>query len=72
MACCSDSQPCGLGGGDCDVDQDCQGDLVCGTDNCGPPHSLVSSSADCCVGMFYQIATSAIKGFKFKLVSIVF
>jgi len=49
MDCCSNSQPCGLGEGDCDNDSDCEGDLVCGQNNCGPPHSLVSSEADCCI-----------------------
>ena len=27
--------PCGLGGGDCDYDNDCQDGLVCGEDRCG-------------------------------------
>ena len=27
--------PCGLGGGDCDYDHDCQDGLVCGEDRCG-------------------------------------
>ena len=26
--------PCGLGGGDCDYDHDCQDGLVCGEDRC--------------------------------------
>ena len=32
--CCTSSNPCGLGEGDCDNDDQCAGDLVCGTDNC--------------------------------------
>ena len=48
-SCCSSSFPCGLGGGDCDTDADCQGNLVCGTENC-PNSSLYSfdSTDDCC------------------------
>ena len=33
-ACCTSTAPCALGGGDCDHDYECAGDLVCGTDNC--------------------------------------
>ena len=32
--CCTEEFPCGLGDGDCDGDEECRGDLVCGTDNC--------------------------------------
>ena len=44
--CCDPSQPCGLGEGDCDDDDDCQGSLVCGSNNCD--QSLFWSKADCC------------------------
>ena len=44
--CCSVDQPCGLGQGDCDMDSECHGDLVCGRDNCGVKFN--STSADCC------------------------
>ena len=33
-ACCTSSNQCGVGEGDCDVDNDCLGDLLCGSDNC--------------------------------------
>ena len=32
--CCSEEGPCKVGEGDCDRDSDCEGSLVCGTDNC--------------------------------------
>ena len=41
--CCTPSSPCGQGKGDCDNDDDCAGDLVCGKDNCG------RGALDCCV-----------------------
>ena len=41
--CCTSSSPCGLGKGDCAIDYDCAGDLVCGEDNCG------RGALDCCV-----------------------
>ena len=44
--CCSVEQPCGLGQGDCDKDDECSGDLVCGRDNCGVEYK--SPTADCC------------------------
>ena len=47
--CCSNSNPCGVSEGDCDNDDDCQGHLLCGTDNCLYPFP---SSADCCYEPF--------------------
>ena len=44
--CCSVDNPCGLGQGDCDKDDECSGDLVCGRDNCGMEYK--SATADCC------------------------
>ena len=42
--CCNSYNPCGHGEGDCDSDNDCAGNLVCGTDNCAAgDHDL-----DCC------------------------
>ena len=52
-SCCSSSNPCNVGGGDCDTDSDCAGSLRCGNNNCraiGIPGSNWSSSADCCEG----------------------
>jgi len=44
--CCSEEKPCGYGQGDCDMDSECEGDLKCGNDNCGP--SFFDSRTDCC------------------------
>ena len=44
--CCSVERPCGSGEGDCDLDSECIGDLVCGKDNCGERFPV--SGADCC------------------------
>ena len=52
--CCSEAFPCRLGGGDCDDDSQCEGDLVCGADNCLRDFSSNGSNwlmgADCCRG----------------------
>ena len=44
-SCCTAQCPCRQGEGDCDDDAECEGELVCGTDNC-----LVAGDAegDCC------------------------
>ena len=51
-ACCSAANPCTLGGGDCDNDNECEGNLMCGKDNCRPDFSTTGSNwhkaADCC------------------------
>merc|ERR1719153_70858 len=39
---------CTEGQGDCDVDTDCAGELLCGQDNCRHFHSNALSRADCC------------------------
>ena len=43
--CCSVTAPCAINQGDCDENSECQGDLVCGKDNCPAPFP---STADCC------------------------
>jgi hypothetical protein len=48
--CCS-SSPCFIGGGDCDSDADCAGDLVCGLDN-GPEYGCPTSSDVCWDGAY--------------------
>ena len=45
-SCCTVENPCGIGEGDCDNDNQCIGYLVCGTDNCG---SEFASQMDCCI-----------------------
>ena len=44
--CCSIQNPCVEGAGDCDEDDECEGDLVCGSNNCGAEFTW--GSADCC------------------------
>lgn len=43
--CCSKVSPCHINEGDCDTNIECQGNLVCGRNNCPAPFP---SSADCC------------------------
>ena len=45
--CCTSSQQCGEGEGDCDSDVDCAGNLKCGTDNCDTSLGF-PSDYDCC------------------------
>jgi len=50
--CCSSSEPCSVGQGDCDNDGDCAGALVCGFDNCREGINGINywhKNADCCV-----------------------
>ena len=42
--CCSVFEPCAINQGDCDTNLECQGDLVCGFENC----NLNGVTADCC------------------------
>ena len=44
QSCCTSSSPCGLREGDCDHDDECAGDLVCGDNNC----AAGDSDMDCC------------------------
>ena len=43
-SCCTSTIPCNLGEGGCDSDDECAGNLVCGTDNCAAGNSYL----DCC------------------------
>ena len=43
--CCNNQYPCGQGSGDCDSDDHCAGDLICGDGNCGPN---APAGFDCC------------------------
>jgi len=45
--CCSSSDPCGEGQGDCDKDSECVGSLVCGRNNCNK-QAFPSRKTDCC------------------------
>lgn len=45
--CCTSSNQCSEGQGDCDGDYECRGDLVCGgTNNCGQEFY---AGAECCI-----------------------
>ena len=45
-SCCSPTNPCSEGAGDCDSDSDCFGDLRCGSNNC--QGEGFEESDDCC------------------------
>ena len=45
--CCTTSNLCGIGDGDCDSDDQCQGDLICGSNNCDTSLGF-GSEWDCC------------------------
>jgi len=45
---CCKGQPCGLGGGDCDGDDQCMPGLKCGTDNCNDFDPKWGKTWDCC------------------------
>ena len=47
-SCCSASQPCSAGQGDCDQDSQCEDTLVCGNNNCGRIGGEWDSEDDCC------------------------
>ncbi len=46
-SCCTEEYPCGEGEGDCDNDDHCEGDLVCGKNNC--VGDTFEDADDCCV-----------------------
>jgi len=46
---CSSSNQCGIGGGDCDKNSDCENGLICGQDNCKTWHPQAHQAADCCM-----------------------
>ena len=45
-SCCSSASPCNVNQGDCDTNEDCIGDLVCGISNC--IGSEFPANVDCC------------------------
>jgi len=44
-SCCNSSNLCDIDEGDCDADSDCDGDLICGSNNCASPFP---DTHDCC------------------------
>merc|ERR1711936_395533 len=47
--CCTPESPCPEGEGDCEIDNDCAGNLVCGNNNCKQFGSFFHEKDDCCV-----------------------
>ena len=49
-SCCTSVSPCGINEGDCDDHFECQGELMCGIDNCINilPSDNFPSTHDCC------------------------
>ena len=51
-SCCSSTNTCSVGGGDCDNDSECASGLQCGNNNCKSDYSSSGSNwaiaADCC------------------------
>ena len=56
MTCCTEDQKCSSGQGDCDIDAECQGALICGNDNCGS--DFPDSSFDCCECNCYEYGSN--------------
>ena len=46
--CCTKHEPCEVNEGDCDSDEDCMGDLLCGQANCDADKFGYKSKTDCC------------------------
>jgi len=47
-SCCSPTDKCGHGEGDCDTHDDCEDDMFCGKNNCNEFSSEATDGADCC------------------------
>ena len=50
LTCCTSIKPCQEGGGTCISNDQCEGDLGCGVDNCGDFHNGSQWFYDCCTG----------------------
>jgi len=46
--CCTKEKPCDVGEGDCDTNDQCRGQLVCGSNNCPKDGFDWDSGDDCC------------------------
>merc|ERR1711970_485234 len=47
--CCKREGKCGLGGGHCEVNTDCKGPLICGSENCKDFHPDANKKFNCCI-----------------------
>ena len=47
--CCTNVAPCIEGEGDCENNDECQNDLVCGNNNCKDFGEFYHEKDDCCV-----------------------
>ena len=59
--CCTSENPCGLNRGDCDLNDHCMNDLVCGIANCGEGFPV---NSDCCETSGTYISSLIISGSK--------
>ena len=59
--CCTSQNPCGLKSGDCDLNDHCMNDLVCGIANCGEGFPV---NADCCTTSGTFISSLTLSGLK--------
>ena len=48
-SCCTDSEPCEEFEGDCDNDDQCKDDFICGENNCISFNPIFDPAADCCI-----------------------
>ena len=51
LTCCTETHKCGDGEGNCDMNVQCEGDLVCGHNNCNndfPINQLTNMKFSCC------------------------
>ena len=66
--CCTKSNPCNKGEGDCDKDSECASGLKCGTDNCRDFNSNAAADFDCCIEPepgYYEICIYCKGGLRF-------
>ena len=70
--CCTSSNQCDVGEGDCDSDNGCKGNLVCGKNNCAG--STFDSTDDCCTdpgeSLFYLLGATFISNQKNNINSV--
>merc|ERR1719290_227182 len=60
--CCTPDNQCGVSEGDCDTDNDCQGNLTCGKNNCPANDDNYDGTDDCCEDLTVCPTTDPVKG----------